>query len=178
MGFRFRKGLRLGPFRLNFTANGLSSVSLGGRGATVNVPIGRRGPARATASIPGTGLSWSEPIGRPSTRQRRQAQQGEAGQPTTQQLVDLVREAFGTGPHSLAFTFWHQHDIGLIAVLRQREDSPRAVLEATSLLVNEAMPELHVRRGRGAADSLARAKAVIAAAQLVVAHARSIGISS
>jgi len=178
-GFRFRRRLQILPgLAINLSKNGLSSLSIGGRGATVNVPIGRDGPARSTVGIPGTGLSWSEPIGqRPSTRERRQAQQGSAGQPTTQQLVDMVHEAFGTGPDSLGWTFWHQHEVGMIAVLRQREDTPRHVLEATSLLVNEAMPELHVRRGRGPADTLRRTRQVIDAAHLVVAYAQEIGLS-
>jgi hypothetical protein len=175
MSLRFRKGLRLGPLRLNFTANGLSSVSLGGRGATVNVPIGRSGPARATASIPGTGLSWSEPIGRPSTRQRRQAQQGEAGQPTTQQLVDLLQNAM-VGPENVGDTLWHQHGVGLVQVLLQREDTPRSVLEACALVQSWDRCELHVRRGRGQADTLRRARQVADAAQLVVAHGKAIGI--
>lgn len=59
MGFRFRKSVRLMPgLRLNFSKSGLSA-SLGGRGGTVS--IGKRG-ARATAGIPGTGLSYSQPL--------------------------------------------------------------------------------------------------------------------
>jgi len=99
MSFRFRRSLRLGPLRLNFAKSGLSSVSLGGRGASLNVPIGRAGGVRGTVGLPGTGLSWSEDLGRPSSGQRRQAQRGSDGQPTTQQLVDLLAEAL-LGPGS------------------------------------------------------------------------------
>jgi len=36
MGFRFRRSTRLGPLRFNFAKGGLSSISVGGRGATYN----------------------------------------------------------------------------------------------------------------------------------------------
>ena len=58
MGFRFRR--RIGPkgFKINITQNGISSVSLGGRGLSYNIPVNRKGGARTTVGIPGTGLSW------------------------------------------------------------------------------------------------------------------------
>jgi len=63
MGFRFRRSVRLLPgIRLNFSGSGVST-SIGGKGATLN--IGRRG-ARATVGLPGTGLSYSTPVGQPS----------------------------------------------------------------------------------------------------------------
>ncbi len=59
MAFRFRRSARLGPLRLNFTRRGLSSISLGGPGVSLNVPINRRGGLRTTLGLPGTGLSWT-----------------------------------------------------------------------------------------------------------------------
>jgi len=59
MPFRFRRSARLGPLRFNFAKSGLSSISLGGRGASFNIPIARTGGARTTVGLPGTGLSWS-----------------------------------------------------------------------------------------------------------------------
>ncbi len=59
MGFRFRRSARLGPLRFHFTASGLSSISLGGRGASLNLPVNRRGGPRTTVGLPGTGLSWT-----------------------------------------------------------------------------------------------------------------------
>ncbi len=56
MGFRFRK--QLGIFKgakLNITKKGISSLSLGKKGATINV--GKQG-ASQTIGIPGTGLSY------------------------------------------------------------------------------------------------------------------------
>ena len=57
MGFRFRKSIKLAPgVRINLTKKGVSSLSVGKRGATVNV--GKKG-TRGTVGIPGSGLSYS-----------------------------------------------------------------------------------------------------------------------
>jgi hypothetical protein len=59
MPFRFRRSTRLGPLRFNFAKSGLSSISVGGRGASYNIPVGRQGGARSTVGLPGTGMSLS-----------------------------------------------------------------------------------------------------------------------
>ena len=41
MAFRFRRSARLGPLRFHFSKNGLSSISVGGRGASA-LAIGPR----------------------------------------------------------------------------------------------------------------------------------------
>lgn len=57
MSFRFRKSIKLAPgVRINLTKKGVSSLSVGKRGATVNV--GKKG-TRGTVGIPGSGLSYS-----------------------------------------------------------------------------------------------------------------------
>lgn len=48
MGFRFRRSARLGPLRFNFAKGGLSSICVGGRGASFNIPVSRSGGARTT----------------------------------------------------------------------------------------------------------------------------------
>ena len=58
MAFRFRRSTRLGPLRFNFGNGGLSSISVGGRGASFNIPVARSGGPRTTVGLPGTGLSW------------------------------------------------------------------------------------------------------------------------
>jgi len=64
MGFRFRRRVRLLPgVRLNISKSGLSSISAGVRGLTVN--IGRKG-TRTTVGLPGSGVSYT-------TRQQRYA---------------------------------------------------------------------------------------------------------
>ncbi|QXW27212.1 DUF4236 domain-containing protein [Acinetobacter johnsonii] len=57
MGFGFRKSFKIAPgVRLNVGKKGISSVSVGGKGARVSV--GKKG-TRTTISAPGTGLSYS-----------------------------------------------------------------------------------------------------------------------
>lgn len=68
MGFRLRRSARLGPLRFHFTASGLSSISLGGRGASLNLPVNRRGGPRGSIGLPGTGLSWSVELGPEETK--------------------------------------------------------------------------------------------------------------
>ena len=71
MGWRFRKSFALAPgLRLNLGRRGITSMSVGRRGATVN--LGKRG-VNGTVSIPGTGLSYQHrfmrlPTGRQSTQ--------------------------------------------------------------------------------------------------------------
>ena len=56
MGMRVRKSIKLVPgVRLNLTQKGISSISIGKRGATVN--INGQG-VQASLGVPGTGLSY------------------------------------------------------------------------------------------------------------------------
>jgi hypothetical protein len=78
MDFRLRRSARLGPLRFNFSKAGLSSISVGGRGASFIIPVSRAGGARTTVGLPGTGLSWSlehSPAqGLPNSRRLRSGQ--------------------------------------------------------------------------------------------------------
>lgn len=57
MGFRFRKRFKIIPgIWLNLSKSGVST-SIGGKGLTVNLKDGK---TKTTASVPGTGLSYSE----------------------------------------------------------------------------------------------------------------------
>jgi hypothetical protein len=60
MGWSFRKSLRSGPFRLNFSKRGVG-VSTGVRG----LRAGRSADGRkqVTFSIPGTGIRWQKSVG-------------------------------------------------------------------------------------------------------------------
>ena len=89
MGFRFRRSTRLGPLRFNFAKGGLSSISVGGRGASFNIPIARGGGARTTVGLPGTWLSWS--VEHAPDRSAMTPQEERKGCPT----------AAGCGPDSL-----------------------------------------------------------------------------
>jgi hypothetical protein len=50
MGFRLRRSARLGPLRFNFSSGGLSSISVGGRGASFDRPAPI--PAGPAAGLP------------------------------------------------------------------------------------------------------------------------------
>ncbi|TGU85324.1 DUF4236 domain-containing protein [Acinetobacter pittii] len=57
MGLNFRKSLKIAPgVRLNITKKGVSSVSLGAKGARINV--GKKG-TKTTIGVPSTGLTYS-----------------------------------------------------------------------------------------------------------------------
>ncbi len=61
MPLRFQRSIKLLPgVHLNLSKTGVS-LSLGTKGATVN--IGRQG-ARGTVGLPGTGLSYTQRLGR------------------------------------------------------------------------------------------------------------------
>ena len=55
MGLRYRKSIKMGPFRLNFSKSGIG-YSVGVKGYRVTKKAG--GGYRTTASIPGTGISY------------------------------------------------------------------------------------------------------------------------
>lgn len=63
MGFRYRKSLRLGPFRLTASKSGIS-YSVGVRGARVTKRAD--GGTQTTFSAPGTGMSYVTRRGRKS----------------------------------------------------------------------------------------------------------------
>ncbi|MCU0530187.1 MAG: DUF4236 domain-containing protein [Cyanobium sp. Prado107] len=100
MSVRFRKSARLGLLRFNFARSGLSSISVGGRGASFNIPVARPGRARTTVGLPGTGLSWSveapagPAAGLPNSRRLRPGQL-EAFKSSV--LAVLQSEVFGPG---------------------------------------------------------------------------------
>lgn len=60
MGFRFRKSLKAGPFRINFSNSGIG-YSVGGKGLRFTKKAG--GGTRTTTSIPGTGVAFSSDSG-------------------------------------------------------------------------------------------------------------------
>ncbi|MFM7101483.1 MAG: DUF4236 domain-containing protein [Verrucomicrobiota bacterium] len=61
MGFRYRKSINVGPFRLNVSGSGVG-WSVGGRGFRTGVTS--RGRRYSTFSLPGTGLSYRTSGGR------------------------------------------------------------------------------------------------------------------
>jgi hypothetical protein len=171
MGFRFRRSTRLGPLRFNFTKGGLSSISVGGRGASFNIPVARSGGARTTMGVPGTGLSWSVehtpdrpaviPAGRaeglPNSRRLRPGQLDAL----KQQLLEVLREEL-FAPGSAGALLWENASVSRLLAdgsLSARTAGLLAVIETP-----EAM-ESYLLRAQGQDDAKRRAQRCIEAVQ-------------
>ena len=171
MGFRFRRSARLGPLRFNFSKGGLSSISVGGRGASFNIPVARSGGARTTVGVPGTGLSWSVehapdhpaviPAGRaeglPNSRRLRSGQLDAL----KQQLLEVLRQEL-FAPSSTGEQLW---DLGLVS--RLLADGSLAARTAGLLAVIETPEAMegYVLRAQGQDDAKRRAHRCIEAVQ-------------
>ncbi|NEZ47808.1 DUF4236 domain-containing protein [Clostridium niameyense] len=57
MGLRFRKSIKLGPLRINFSKKGVG-YSVGCKGYRVTKRVD--GKVQRTVSVPGTGISYTE----------------------------------------------------------------------------------------------------------------------
>jgi hypothetical protein len=171
MGFRFRRSARLGPLRFNFSKGGLSSISVGGRGASFNIPVARSGGARTTVGVPGTGLSWSvehaadrsaviparRAEGLPNSRRLRPGQLDAFKQSL---LAVLRQELFAPG--SAGALLWENASVSrLLAAgsLSARTAGLLALIETP-----EAM-EGYVLRAQGQDDAKRRAQRCIEAVQ-------------
>ena len=174
MGFRFRRSTRLGPLRFNFAKGGLSSISVGGRGASLNIPVNRSGGPRSTVGLPGTGLSWSVehspdrptviPAGRaaglPNSRRLRPGQLDAFKQSL---LAVLHKELFAPG--STGEQLW---DLGLVSrLLAAGSLAARTAGLLTVIETPEAM-DAYVLRAQGQDDAKRRAHRCIEAAQAAV----------
>lgn len=177
MSFRFRKrsGLLGGLLHLNWSKNGLSSISIGKPGATFNIPVARSGGTRTTVGLTGTGLSWSEqaPAQR-SVRDRQQQQRLTPQLPSTEQTINSVLGAL-VGIDKPGDALWRQ---GLIDRVLNDPDTPRNVREAALLIKSPEMVELHCRRARGKAATHRAGLDVLRAVQTVVAWTNEQGWSS
>jgi len=167
MPFRFRKRTRLFPgLSLNWSKNGLSSISIGAPGATVNIPVARDGQTRGTVGLPGTGLSYSHEGSRKrSVRERQQAQRPTV--PTTEQLLQDLEQVL-YGKQAIAYTLW---TMGIAERVQNDPATPRAIREQAFLVATWERVELHIRRGRGQAETIARVRQVCQAATAVLTYA-------
>jgi len=159
MGFRFRRSARLGPLRFNFSKGGLSSISVGGRGASFNIPMSRSGGARTTVGIPGTGLSWSvEPAtGLPNSRRLRSGQLDALKQTL---LAVLHQDLFSPG--SPGEQLWDQ---GLVSRLLADGSLPARTTGLLALIETPEAMEAYLLRARGQDDAKRRAHRCITAVQ-------------
>jgi hypothetical protein len=171
MGFRFRRCARLGPLRFNFAKGGLSSISVGGRGASFNIPVARNGGGRTTVGLPGTGLSWSvehspsrtaaipagAAEGLPNSRRLRPGQLDALKQ---ELLAVLRQELFAPG--STGAQLWENGSVSRLladASLGARTAGLLALIETP-----EAM-EGYLLRAQGQDDAKRRAQRCIEAVQ-------------
>ena len=173
MAFRFRRSTRLGPLRFYFGKSGLSSISIGGRGASFNVPVARRGAPRTTVGLPGTGLSWSvehdagPAPGLPNSRRLRPGQLDFFRQAC---LATLRKELFAPG--SPCHWLWEEQLVSRLLA------NPRLSAGSAGLLglieTPEAM-EAYLLRGRSQDDVKRRARRVIDAVQEAMRRCRAHG---
>ncbi len=171
MGFRLRRSARLGPLRFNFSKGGLSSISVGGRGASFNIPVNRSGGPRTTVGMPGTGLSWSvehtpdRPVaipagpaaGLPNSRRLR------PGQLDTlkQSLLALLRQQL-FAPGSTGEQLWEQ---GLVSRLLADGSLGTRTAGLLALIETPEAMEGYVLRAQGQDDAKRRAQRCITAVQ-------------
>ena len=171
MGFRFRRSTRLGPLRFNFAKGGLSSISVGGRGASFNIPVNRRGGPRSTVGMPGTGLSWS--VEHTSDRPTVNTPGPAAGLPNSRrlrpgqldalkhQLLEVLRQEL-FAPSSTGEQLWA---LGLVSrLLADGSLSARTVGLLALIETPEAM-EAYLLRAQGQDDAKRRAQRCITAVQ-------------
>ena len=171
MGFRFRRSARLGPLRFNFSKGGLSSISVGRRGASFNIPVNRSGSPRSTVGLPGTGLSWSVehtpdhpaviPAGRaaglPNSRRLRPGQLDAFKQSL---LAVLRQELFAPG--STGEQLW---DLGLVSRLLAAGSLAARTAGLLALIETPEAMEAYVLRAQGQDDAKRRAHRCIEAVQ-------------
>jgi hypothetical protein len=163
MGFRFRRSTRLGPLRFNFGNNGLSSISVGGRGASYNIPVGRSGEARTTLGLPGTGLSWSTEQSRPPAAGLPNSRRLRPGQldALKQSLFAVLLEQLA-GPGCVGRQLWDQGAVSRL--LSDGSISGRLAGLLAVIETPEAM-EGYLLRAQGQDDAKRRAQRCIEAMQ-------------
>ncbi|MCP9845887.1 DUF4236 domain-containing protein [Synechococcus sp. Lug-A] len=171
MGFRFRRSARLGPLRFNFSRGGLSSISVGGRGASFNIPVNRNGGPRTTVGLPGTGLSWSVdhkpdrpaavPAG-PAARlpNSRRLRRGQLDALKHSLLGVLRQDLFAAG--SAGEELWEQ---GLLSRLLADASIGARTNGLLALIETPEAMEAYVLRAQGQDDAKRRAQRCITAVQ-------------
>jgi hypothetical protein len=171
MGFRFRRSARLGPLRFNFAKGGLSSISVGGRGASFNVPVSRSGGARTTVGLPGTGLSWSvkhipdrpavlpagAAAGLPNSRRLRPGQLDAL----KQSLLEVLRQEL-FAPGSTGEQLWEH---GLVSRLLADGSLDARTAGLLALIETPEVMEGYLLRAQGQDDAKRRAQRCIEAVQ-------------
>jgi hypothetical protein len=168
MSFRFRRSARLGPLRFNFAKGGLSSISVGGRGASFNIPVSRSGGPRTTVGLPGTGLSWSvehspaaipagPATGLPNSRRLRPGQLDAL----KQSLLGVLRQEL-FAPGSTGEQLW---EYGLVSRLLADSSLGARTTGLLALIETPEAMESYLLRAQGQDDAKRRAQRCITAVQ-------------
>ncbi|MCP9815205.1 DUF4236 domain-containing protein [Synechococcus sp. GreenBA-s] len=144
MGFRFRRSARLGPLRFNFAKGGLSSISVGGRGASFNIPVTRRGGPRTT-------------VGLPNSRRLRAGQLSALKQDL---LALLQRQLFSPG--SAGQQLW---ELGLVSRLLADGSLGARMTGLLAVIETPEALEGYLLRAQGQDDAKRRAQRCIEAVQ-------------
>ena len=175
MGWRFRKRTRLFPgFNLNWSKNGLSSISIGGPGASWNIPVAREGGTRTTVGLPGSGVSYShQDSPRKSVHDRQQSQRRAPKVPSTEAIINDLMDTI-TGPESVGDGLWRQN---LAQLVIDHPDAPRKVREAALLVKSPESCELHMRRAKGQAATRKASLDILRAVQTVLTFTHDQGWS-
>ena len=171
MGFRFRRSARLGPLRFNFSKGGLSSISVGGRGASFNIPMNRSGGPRTTVGVPGTGLCWS--VEHSPDRPAEIPLQPAAGLPNSRRLrsgqLDALKQTLLSVLHQDLFSpgspgekLWDQ---GLVSRLLANGSLPARTTGLLALIETPEAMEAYLLRAQGQDDAKRRAHRCISAVQ-------------
>ena len=170
MAFRFRRSARLGPLRFNFGKSGLSSISVGGRGASFNIPIARSGGPRTTVGLPGTGLRWSmentpdRPAAIPAGAARglpnsRRLRPGQLESLKAELLAVLHQQLFSPG--STGQQLW---ELGLVSRLLADGSIGARTTGLLALIETPEALEGYLLRAQGQDDAKRRAQRCIVAA--------------
>jgi hypothetical protein len=106
MGMRFRKIFGLGGVRLNLSKSGVSA-SLGVPGLHYNVPLisARNRRQRLTVGLPGSGLSYSQNIGAPTSIEHRPPPLPTESRMTPAKALGISLGCFVLGSVSLVVLF-------------------------------------------------------------------------
>jgi hypothetical protein len=139
MGFRLRRSARLGPLRFNFSSGGLSSISVGGRGASFDRP----------APIPA-----GPAAGLPNSRRLRPGQLDALKQSL---LAVLHQELFAPG--STGEPLWEH---GLVSRLLADGSLGARITGLLALIETPEAMEGYVLRAQGQDDAKRRAQRCIA----------------
>ena len=154
-----------------YSKGGLSSISVGGRGASFNILVNRSGGPRSTVGLPGTGLSWSvehtpdRPAVIPAGRAKglpnsRRLLPGQLDALKQSLLAVLRKELFAPG--STGEQLW---DLGLVSRLLSDGSISGRLAGLLALIETPEAMEGYVLRAQGQDDAKRRAQRCITAVQ-------------